>query len=123
MVYPYLSYCCNVWGGCYDIHMKPLFTLQKRIIRIMNNESFHAHTGPLFLIDKILKVKDIYRFSLGVYMYRNRGSIDFNRQHGYFSVYFAAPSSWNSIPDHIRNSATLPIFKRRYKSFLCDSYV
>ena len=108
----------------------------------MNNESFLAHTGPLFLIDKILKVKDIYRFSLGVYMYRNRGSIDFNRQHGYFtrgrqlllptyqrlsttqqSVFFAAPSSWNSIPDHIRNSATLPIFKRRFKSFLCDSYV
>ena len=27
MVYPYFSYYCNVWGVCYNIHMKPLFTL------------------------------------------------------------------------------------------------
>ena len=80
MVQPNLGYCCNVWGGCYDIHMKTVFTLQKRMIIIMNNESFHAHTGPLFLMDTISKVKDIYRFSLGVNIYKNRGSIDFNRQ-------------------------------------------
>ena len=35
---------------------------------------------------------------------------------------YAAQSSCNSIPEHVRNSATLPIFKRRFKSFLCEGY-
>ena len=51
----------------------------------MNNESFLAHIGHLFLIDNILKLKDICRFSLGVYIFKNRDSIDFNRQQGYFT--------------------------------------
>ena len=44
---------------------------------------FIPHTRPLLLMDTILKVEEIYRFSLGVYMYKNCSSIDFSRQHGY----------------------------------------
>ena len=43
--------------GYYDIHMKPLFVLQRKIIRIINNEYFLAHTQPSFIMDTILKLK------------------------------------------------------------------
>ena len=48
LVYPYLHYCLIVWGSTYATNLKRIILLQKRIIRIINKETFNAHTDPLF---------------------------------------------------------------------------
>ena len=37
LIYPYLSYCNQVWGCTYSTNLKKLFTLQKLSLRIMFN--------------------------------------------------------------------------------------
>ena len=36
LVYPYLNYCIHVWGRAYNTHLKDLFVLQNKAIRIIN---------------------------------------------------------------------------------------
>ena len=42
-VYPYLIYCVEVWGNAADIHLNPIFLLQKKIVRIINYAHYKAH--------------------------------------------------------------------------------
>ncbi len=73
LVYPYLQYCLIVWGSTYATNLKRIVLLQKRIIRIINKETFNAHTDPLFAEVKILKFEKIYLYQLGkvMYLYQN----------------------------------------------------
>ena len=48
-IYPYLTYCLEVWGGAGDVHLLSLFKLQKRVVRIMKSLPHRAHTEPIFL--------------------------------------------------------------------------
>ena len=48
MIYPYLSYGNIVWGSTYSSTLQRIFLLQKRIIRIISNSPFLAHSKPLF---------------------------------------------------------------------------
>ena len=57
LIYPYLTYCCQVWGATYLYNIEILNMLQKRVIRIICSETKHAHTEPLF---KELKILNIY---------------------------------------------------------------
>lgn len=50
-----LNYGQLVWG----YHATRIIQLQKRIVRILNNSSFYAHTDPIFKNLKILKFEDI----------------------------------------------------------------
>ena len=142
LIHPYLIYCLPVFGSTYDCHLNPLIVLQKRAIRILNNADYTDHTNPLFFASKILKFKDQYKHSLGTYIYRNTEILDnFTRNHNYStrqrneylapfarlrstqqSVLFNAINNWNSIPDNIKNSISLPSFKYKYKQHLLESY-
>jgi hypothetical protein len=33
MIYPYFTYCIEVWGNCAQIHISTLFKLQKKMVR------------------------------------------------------------------------------------------
>ena len=48
LVYPYLYYCTIAWGSTYPSNLNRLVLLQKRIIRIINKDTFDAHTDPIF---------------------------------------------------------------------------
>ena len=60
MIYPYLSYNIVIWGAASDVHLNPLFLIQKRMVRNILNAGFLEHSEPLFKSLKILKLKDIY---------------------------------------------------------------
>ena len=47
-VYPYLSYNVCVWGSTFKTHLNPIIILQKKIIRLITNSPYLAHTRPLF---------------------------------------------------------------------------
>ena len=48
-IYPYMTYCIEVWGCASQTQLNCIFLLQKQIVRIMNFFYYLAHTNPLFL--------------------------------------------------------------------------
>ena len=45
LFHPYLSYCNEIWGNKYPSNVKCLFTLQKKVIRLICNADRLAHTN------------------------------------------------------------------------------
>ena len=142
LIHSYLNYNLIIYGGAYNDHLNRLFLLQKRAVRIISNSSFLAHTDPLFFSNKILKIHDMYKFNVGLYMYDNWDSGNYDRIHSYDtrnrdslrpnsarltvtqnSISVIGPNVWNSIPEHIKQSPTKNIFKTSYKNYLLANYV
>ena len=144
LIYPYLIYGNLVWGGTFSQHLKPLKLLQKKLIRIITNSEYLAHTNPLFRQTNILKIDDLHKFILVQYMHKVRETEPavFDRHHSYYtryrndaqaslnrltltqhSVSFAGPHAWNELPSDIRNSVDLQQFKRRVKMYYISKYV
>ena len=67
IIHPFFLYCLPIFGATYEVHLKPLFMLQKKAIRIINGASYLQHTDPLFYSSKILKIRDQYKLSIGTY--------------------------------------------------------
>ena len=53
-IYPYMTYCIEVWGCASQTQLNCLFLLQKKIIRILSFSHYLAHTNPLFLSMEVL---------------------------------------------------------------------
>ena len=60
-IYPYLTYCVEVWGCASKCHLNKLFPLQKKILRILKfSPCLNAHTDPLFKGLEILPIDKTY---------------------------------------------------------------
>ena len=141
LIYSHLNYNVCSYASTYNTHLYKLFLLQKRAVRIINNAPFLAHTDPLFYSSGILKIYDIYKLNVGLYMYDHGVHTQRIRSHGYStrrggelvpgfarltltenSMLVAGPNVWSSIPDDIKNSPSRNSFKFEYKRFLLSSY-
>jgi len=73
-LYPYLTYCNIIWGNASQSALWPIFRTQKRAIRIIDNIRRRDSTKLTFKNLKILRLPDIYTFSvlLFVYKYKNK---------------------------------------------------
>ena len=69
MVQPYLTYGIILWGPTYRCHLKQVSILHKKAIRCINKLYYNAHTEPLFIRNKILKLDDLYKFDLSKFMF------------------------------------------------------
>ena len=68
-IYPYMTYCIEVWGCASQTQLNCLFLLQKKIIRIINFSHYLAHTNPLFLSMEVLPLRKIFFYKVGLIMY------------------------------------------------------
>ena len=152
LILPYLNYGILVWGNTHETLLDKVLLLQKKIIRIICNSPFLSHTDPLFFENKILKVKDLYLFQLGQFMYNyNKNMLPSVFQEMFFknsSVHnyptrhseefhlpllrtllaqntfiYEGPKLWNSLSTEIKNAPSINIFKKKFKLFLLQSYV
>ena len=142
LVHSHLIYNIICYAGTYDSHVERLFLLQKRALRIINKSSFLAHTDPLFHSNNILKVQDMYKLYVAIYMYNNWEAESYAVSHDYNtrnrnslvpsaarltaterSISVVGPNIWNSIPFDIRESPTISIFKNRFKAYLLSNYI
>ena len=64
LILPYLNYGLLVWGNTHHTLLERVVLLQKRVIHIICNAPIRSHTDPLFFLNNILKIKDLYLFSL-----------------------------------------------------------
>ena len=132
-----------IFGNAYPSHIDQLKIAQKKCIRIIAKEPPYAHCNPIFNSFNLLKLADIYKYNLGIYMYKNIDRFSGNlyqnpystRSGSYYiplrqrltltsnqSVKVQALSNWNAIPDVVKNSLSVVSFKRKYKKHLLDSY-
>ena len=141
LIYSHLSYNVCSYASTYDGHLNKLLLLQKRVIRIINNAPFQAHTEPLFFANGILKIQDIHKLNVGLYMYQHNAALQFIRSQVYYtrgrdellpqsarltltqnSISVVGPAIWNTIPQEIKNSPSRNSFKFNYKKFLLSFY-
>ena len=140
-VYSQIHYCNLIWGTTYDCHLEPLRVLQKRVLRIMHNQNYLAHTNHLFYSSGILKIPEINFFVHACYMYKNVDLNSFSRNHGYntrnsstllpnfhrltltqHSISRIGPIVWNHVPTYVKQASSFPGFKRSLKQFLVSTY-
>ena len=71
LIMSHFQYCITSWGySCYR-----LFKLQKRAIRIVTLSKYNAHTDPLFKLNKLLKIEDIFEIQCLKFYYKYRKAI------------------------------------------------
>jgi hypothetical protein len=151
LAYPHLQYCVSTWGGACVTTLKPLLTKQKIIIRIMLHQPYMAPSSPLFYKLGMLKLEEIYHFSIGNLMFKfrnftnttkipNLSTIPTIHSHntrrnndlnyyvppvrsnlGKTSFSYCGPMIWNVIPKEIKTS-TQYNFKPTYKKYLLQRY-
>ena len=69
-IYPYFNYCISVWGNTFESYLRPLIILQKRAVRLINGAKKFSNTDPLFKKCKILKLHQIYLYTVQLFMYK-----------------------------------------------------
>ena len=140
-VLPYLNFNILHWGSTNENHLYPLKIIQKRIVRTIANAEFHAHTTPLFVRLKLLKLEDLYKFQAIVDTHVKIKSGLYGVAHGrdtrnsklalpkfhrlsrtQQSVSFNGPTFWNDLPLNIREIQFLPKFKKRLKHYMINKY-
>ena len=68
-IYSHLQYCITTRGLAYAIARYSLEKLHKRIIKIITQSSYCAHTTPLFYNLNFLKIKEIFNFEIAKTMF------------------------------------------------------
>ncbi len=71
LIKPYFSYCIIIWGNTYKTYINKLFILQKKVVRIITNSEFSAHSAPLFRKRNIMNVKELYQYFVGLFVYKS----------------------------------------------------
>ena len=66
MIQSQFNYSILVWG--YEAHR--ISKLQKKIIRVISNAKYNAHTDPLYKSHYLLKVEDIFTMSCLDFYYK-----------------------------------------------------
>lgn len=69
-VYPYFTYCIEVWGSTFPSYLLPLFRLQKRAIRLIAFLPYNHTTVDTFISLNILNLKNIYIYSVSIFMFK-----------------------------------------------------
>ena len=70
IVFPYFNYCVLIWGHAHHIHLQSVTILQKKLIRIISGVKPRTHSIPLFEKLKILTIKEVFYYSVAMFMYK-----------------------------------------------------
>jgi len=151
LIQPYIMYGLTLWGSTNSNYINKLFVQQKKAVRIINKVSSYHHTNLLFKESKILKLPELYKFETAKYVYKFSSNIlpknlkTLFIKHGSFhnyntrnrsnpciplhkskitlnSICHKGPAIWHKVPNEIKSSRTLEIFKSKFKKHLLEEY-
>ena len=151
LILPYLAYCNLIWSCASPSTINKIATLQKAI-RIINKAGYRDHTTPLFKKLGLLKVEDIHRQQILIFMYKfsckqlpdnfsscfhETSTVQFHitrNSDGYFipsantniqqkCIRHSGPQLWNQLPCDIKQAVSLPTFKSKLKKLLWNEYI
>jgi hypothetical protein len=152
LIHPHLTYCIENWGLCAKKELAKLFKLQKRAVRIIMGAKNRQHTNALFKTLNILKLEDIIKHKLGIFMHSiyhkrtpdvitkifPRATEIQTRQLRYTdqkfyeipyrtnvlgnSVFVKGPKTWNGLPPQQKEIESIAKLKKTQKSILISYY-
>ncbi len=82
----FLCYGITAWGLTYDTYLKPLYLLQKKILRCISFSHFAAPSSPIFRSLKILKLEDIIHSNILMFVYKALNKVSPTCFHSYFTL-------------------------------------
>jgi hypothetical protein len=150
-LYPYLSYCLIIWGKASESILWPIFKMQKRSIRIINNIRGRDSTKSSCKSLNILRLPELYVFSVLIFMYKFKNGLlptilstlfTENRAfHNYPTrqshslripltrtklaatfIKKTGVSIWNSYGDQISKDSKISLFKKQITALLWANY-
>ena len=150
LIFPYFNYCILAWGSVSRGTLQPLLLYQKKLVRLITDSEFYAHTDPLFKQLKILKIDDLFTFHAHQLMFKTlvldkyplikRSILDNQINHSYDtrlnslrlpyyriqkckqSIHYQLPKKWNLLPTYVKNKENLFLFKKECKRLLLSRY-
>ena len=144
-------YCTLLWANSHVTNRRKLQLLQKKAIRIITSSHYIAHTDPLFSTTKLLKLDDLYKYQLGIFMHKvthfqlpqnmssmflrtdNIHSHQLRNQNAYYiqqirtntgksKINFSGSKFWNTLPANLRQLVSIHQFKKKFKALLLTKY-
>ena len=82
----FLQYGIIVWGLTYDTHIKPIYILQKKVVRAIAFMNFTSPSSPIFSDLKILKLYDLFHLKLLLFVYESVNRISPSVFHNFFEI-------------------------------------
>ena len=67
---PYFMYCNHVWGNNFPTKLEELVLVQKKLVRIITDSHFRAHSEQLLYAYRLVTVTDINEYVVGMFMYQ-----------------------------------------------------
>ena len=78
---------CNVvYGGTNATLINKVYLLQKKVVRIILNKGYLAHTTPLFYQLGIMRVFDLHEYFLALYKFKYKLEGCLSRVHHYYET-------------------------------------
>ena len=74
LILSHLQYCTLLLENSYCTNLNKLRIRQKKAIRIITNSHYIAHTDHLFSKLKLVKLNDLYKHQLGIFMHKTANS-------------------------------------------------
>ena len=145
LIYPYLLYGAEIWGGACRTYLNSLSVIQKKLIRIMNFKGRYEHTTTLFHENKMFKLSDVINLQTGIFIYNalntpvdcgfelpvqniiTRRPTDLRipscrTSHSQQSIAYRGVKFWNQLSQETRNATSRDLFKSKIKQTLLDGY-
>ena len=147
-IYPYLTYCVEVWGSAAKVYTTSIIRIQKLACRIIASMPPRTSSVYLFTVLNLLSFNAIYTHCVLVMMYKwSTGVLPgalssmFSRTKSVHSIAtrqtdklhvnlcnlqvtskvirYSGVSLWNKLPNDIITQTTLSLFKSKLKPRLC----
>lgn len=152
IIYPYLTYCIEVWGTSAQTYLSSLIKLQKKIVRIITSSNYRAESKPLFESLKILNLSQVYQRSFAIFMFKyvkgilpnifdeffkrnsqvsSRVTRNYNKLNVPFcktelykkSMKVEGPKLWNKLEDTINHQCSIQSFKKTLNKYLSENQI
>ena len=149
LILPHLQYCNIIWASTSRKKLTKLHKLQKRALRICIKSPRLTNSNKLFYNCKAIDIFDINKLQVSHFMYSvyntlmpkviinmfcltNTVHSHYTRNHANFyqprinsnirkfTITSYGPSVWNSLPDAIKNAASIVVFKMKVKTYLLN---
>ena len=144
LIFSHINYCNLIWGSAYNNTLEPLFRLQKKSVRLVNNSHYLDHSAPIFNSLKILTLQQVFQNNCLIFIYKcikenkfpnfsnrlvrnnnihqynTRNNEDFRLPGGRLEIFRNAYlvqglHLWNTLDMSIRNCSNLDTFKQNIK--------
>jgi len=74
-VYPYLTYCIEVWGSAFKTYLIPINKIQKKAIRIIFSYPYSHDLQPVYKKYRILNFFQLYNFFSCLFVFKYKKGI------------------------------------------------